>query len=124
MEESVYLKNSRWSSHTEMSIPSKRHGDNRPIVTRFGVWVCFDTVMITVESIDGKKQDVQAIYKSPFHQSGTVIQICVWVCFDTGMVVVASVYLKIEDGQAIQKIPFHQSGMEIIVQSLPNLVHR
>ena len=30
-------------------------GDNGPIVTRFGMWVCFDTGMIMVESNDGKK---------------------------------------------------------------------
>ena len=69
-------------------IPSRQHGNYGPIVTRFGVGVCSDTGIFTVKSIDGKKQDGQAIHKIPFRQSGTAIQICVQVCFAAGMVVV------------------------------------
>ena len=61
--ESVCLKNTRWSNHTEYSIPSKRHlSDNDPIVTRFGVWVCFIWYRDDYGGqIDGKTQEGQAI---------------------------------------------------------------
>ena len=90
MMESIDLRNTRWSSHTENYLPSKRHDDNGPILTKFGMWVCLEG-RVMVESIEEEKNKMVKPYRKfhsiksgmvCFHVSGPLLtRFGVWVLF-------------------------------------------